>query len=162
MLKKKKKNTVKTLSYVIQQLHLKKLVSCFCPCNKATCFLLCLDFRLMAFFFKLFLSLVSFANKILFADGFVNFSSSHCTAVSLDGTVMFSFSPRDSFSVLFLLRHFGVPSALCSLVLISCDDFMSLLANGLGPVLMLTPGLAHAMSPYTFLLPSNGFYDKYF
>ena len=125
----------------------------------------------MAFFFKLLLSLVSFANKILFADGFVNFSSSQCTALSLDGTVMFSFSPRDSFSVLFLLRHFGVPSALCSLVLISYDDFMSviftafiwsLLASELGPVLMPTAGLAHAMSPYTFLLPSNGFYDKIF
>ena len=125
----------------------------------------------MAFFFKLLLSLVSFANKILFAVGFVNLSSSHCTAVSLDGTVMFSFSPRDSFSVLFLLRHFGVPSALCSLVLISYEELISvfstafmwsLLASGLGPVLMLTAGLAHAMSPYTFLLPSNGFYDKIF
>ena len=140
---------------IISNHHLKKLVSCLCPWSNLICFRVGFAFP-EALPFEFFIPLVvSRWSRIRLAGGFD-------ASLSVFSTVgMFSLSNMDSFKVLFLLRHFGVLSTLCSLMLSLWDDMMSVLMAavimwsslvvGLGPILILTAGFAQLMSPQTFL-----------
>lgn len=140
--------------------HLKKLVSCLCPWSNAIFFLLVCNFP-VALVLVFFLSVVSLSRSIRLAAGDLDISfPSQPWSVWLPAG-KFSLSLMDSVSVLFLVRHFGVPSIECSFTLPLKDDIISfltasiiiwsLLMSGLGPILILKAGLAQLMSPHTFL-----------
>ena len=131
----------------------KKLVSCLCPCSNFICFLCDFAFP-VTLPLELFIPVVSLSRRIRFAGGFESIMSSLGTC-----TFIFSLSHIDSFKVLFLLWHFGVPSKQSFMTLFLWDEIISVLIAAptmwslllAGPILMLTAGLAQFMSPHTFL-----------